>query len=143
MKTHFYRKPDESILLYGLKITGWVILGISAFLAFAFLLGIFIVYLWNWLMPALFGIKTITFWQAIGILVLARIIFGGVRAGGHSHGMHYKKHANHCSHNHHMHTAPYAKWAFYDEYWEEEGEKRYEEYVRKKNSSTIQPESGA
>jgi hypothetical protein len=32
-------------------------------------------YLWNWLMPAIFGIKVITFWQAWGVNFLAGILF--------------------------------------------------------------------
>ncbi len=35
--------------------------------------------LWNWLMPALFGWRLITYWQALGILVLSKILFGGFR----------------------------------------------------------------
>jgi hypothetical protein len=34
--------------------------------------------LWNWLMPALFGLSPITFWQAFGLLALCRILFGGL-----------------------------------------------------------------
>jgi hypothetical protein len=37
--------------------------------------------LWNWLLPPLFGWREITFWQALGILALCRILFGGW--GGH------------------------------------------------------------
>src|SRR5881398_1615555 len=33
--------------------------------------------LWNWLLPPLFGWRLITFWQAIGLLALCRILFGG------------------------------------------------------------------
>ena len=33
--------------------------------------------LWNWLMPALFGLRIITFWQALGLLILCKILFGG------------------------------------------------------------------
>src|SRR5215471_7912455 len=33
--------------------------------------------LWNWLLPAVFGWREITFWQALGILALCRILFGG------------------------------------------------------------------
>jgi hypothetical protein len=33
--------------------------------------------LWNWLMPAVFGWHLITFWQAVGLLVLSKILFGG------------------------------------------------------------------
>ena len=35
--------------------------------------------LWNWLMPALFAWHVINFWQAAGILVLSKILFGGFR----------------------------------------------------------------
>jgi hypothetical protein len=33
--------------------------------------------LWNWLLPPLFGWREITFWRALGILALCRILFGG------------------------------------------------------------------
>jgi hypothetical protein len=33
--------------------------------------------LWNWLLPPLLGWRVITFWQALGVLVLCRILFGG------------------------------------------------------------------
>ena len=33
--------------------------------------------LWNWLLPPLFGWRQITFWQALGLLALCRILFGG------------------------------------------------------------------
>jgi hypothetical protein len=46
--------------------------------------------LWNWLMPALFGLRTITFWQALGVLVLSRILLGGFR-GRPSHSMHWRR----------------------------------------------------
>jgi hypothetical protein len=35
--------------------------------------------LWNVLMPALFAAKAISFWQALGLLVLSKILFGGFR----------------------------------------------------------------
>lgn len=35
--------------------------------------------LWNWLMPELFGLKPITFWQTAGLLVLSRLLLGGFR----------------------------------------------------------------
>jgi hypothetical protein len=33
--------------------------------------------LWNWLLPPLFGWREVTFWQALGLLALCRILFGG------------------------------------------------------------------
>lgn len=41
--------------------------------------------LWNWLMPDLFGLATISFWQAAGLLLLCKILFGGFGGGHHGH----------------------------------------------------------
>ncbi|MEI6243880.1 MAG: hypothetical protein WCQ64_02435 [Acidobacteriota bacterium] len=46
--------------------------------------------LWNWLLPTLFGWPAVTFWQALGLLLLCRILFG--RFGG--HGAYRGKHMN-------------------------------------------------
>src|SRR6266576_57769 len=50
------------------------ILGMVLFVAIG---GEIVLRLWNWLLPPLFGWRQITFWQAIGILALCRILFGG------------------------------------------------------------------
>jgi hypothetical protein len=44
------------------------------------LFGFLVMKLWNWLTPALFGWKLITYWQALGIIILTRLLFG--RWGG-------------------------------------------------------------
>jgi len=38
--------------------------------------GLVVMSLWNWLMPALFGVRPITFWQALGMWLLSRLLFG-------------------------------------------------------------------
>jgi hypothetical protein len=38
--------------------------------------------LWNWLLPPLFGWRPLTFWQALGMLALCRILFGGLGRHG-------------------------------------------------------------
>jgi len=45
------------------------------------LISVVVMALWNWLMPALFGLPAIGFWQALGLLALTRILFGGLRGG--------------------------------------------------------------
>lgn len=50
-------------------------------------LGWVVMSLWNGLMPPIFGLKTIHFWQGVGLLVLARLLFGGFHRG-HRHGFH-------------------------------------------------------
>jgi uncharacterized membrane protein len=53
-------------------------LAILGMLVFIFIGGEIVLHLWNWLLPPLFGWRLITFWQALGILVLCRILFGGL-----------------------------------------------------------------
>ena len=57
-------------------------LAIVAIPLFIFVGGEVVMHLWNWLLPALFGWRMITFWQAMGMLVLCRILFGGVSGRG-------------------------------------------------------------
>lgn len=48
----------------------WAIVGI--------LIGFPLMWLWNWIMPYLFGLPEISFWMALGIALLISILFGGV-----------------------------------------------------------------
>lgn len=57
-------------------------LAILGILLFTFIGGQIVLLLWNWLLPPLFGISQISFWQALGILVLCRILFGGFGMNG-------------------------------------------------------------
>jgi len=50
---------------------------------FAWIGGELVKLLWNWLLPTLFGLRQVTFWQALGLLALCRILFGGFRLSGH------------------------------------------------------------
>jgi len=49
---------------------------------FAWIGGELVMHLWNWLAPALFGLRQVTFWQALGLLALCRILFGGFGLSG-------------------------------------------------------------
>lgn len=62
----------------------WLMLpiGLAAVVLVTFLGGSLVQWLWNWLMPMLFGLREVTFWQAVGILALSRILFGGLGLGG-------------------------------------------------------------
>lgn len=66
-----------------LRVLKIILLAIVAVAVFGFVT----THLWNWLMPGLFGLKMIGFWQAVGLVVLGRILFGGFHGrpgrGGH------------------------------------------------------------
>jgi hypothetical protein len=52
-----------------------------------------VMWLWNWLMPALFsGVHAISYLQSLGLLVLSKILFGGLCGRGGGHGRKYREH---------------------------------------------------
>jgi hypothetical protein len=50
---------------------------LTCFIAAIILFGFIVMGLWNAILPLVLGVKTITFWQALGILLLSKILFGG------------------------------------------------------------------
>jgi hypothetical protein len=58
----------------------WIAIAIFAPIGIALFIwigGELVMHLWNWLVPTLFGWRQITFWQAVGLLTLCRILVGG------------------------------------------------------------------
>lgn len=68
-----------------LAILGMVIGGLAVAAVLAFFFGWIVMLLWNWLMPSVFGLKTITYWQAWGLVLLAHILIKP-GFGAHGHG---------------------------------------------------------
>ena len=60
-------------------------LAILGIVIFSWIGGEVVMLLWNWLAPPLFGLRQVTFWQALGLLALCRILFGGFGLGGGGH----------------------------------------------------------
>jgi len=107
-------------------------LTLAAVLGLAF--GYFVMMLWNWLMPVIFGLKVITFWKAFGIIVLAKILFGGHGIKG--HGLDHNKWRHHGwkaqNRMHYDDWAPrgdYGNWRYYEDYWKNEGKAAFETYL--------------
>ena len=115
-----------------LEIAGWILLGILAITGIAILFGYIIMWLWNWLMPDIFGLTTITYWQAVGLFILAKIIFGGFGGSNDSSSCDPK------SKNDKKSKKDFSKWKQYDTFWKEEGEAAYQEYIDKQNNSSIE-----
>ncbi len=61
-------------IFHVLRVVAIVIIAFTVF-------GFVATHLWNYLMPALFGLHPITFWQAVGLIILGRLLFGGFRPG--------------------------------------------------------------
>lgn len=64
-----------SRLRRGAGFAAMIVLGLAA-------LGLVVMALWNGLVPSLFGLRPIGFWQAVGLLILSRLLFGGFHRHG-------------------------------------------------------------
>ena len=117
----------ERYMAKGVKIFFMILFGIILFLLVIYIL----MQLWNWLMPDLFGLTTITYWQAVGIMVLAKIIFGfgGGEGGGRkkARSKHSIRSRGQCG----PLKKDFEEWKLYDQFWKEEGEAVYKKYVEK------------
>lgn len=127
-----YRRPGV------LRWAGWIIGGIALAVLLAFIFGYFVMLLWNWIMPTLFGLPEIDYWLAFGIIILARLIFGGL---GHGHHHKHPHHERYWHSKHRYKCGPYGKynkWQYYEDYWKEEGEEAFEKYIAKKQTGNTQ-----
>ena len=73
------------------------------FIAALFLLPYVVMLLWNGILPEVIGVKTITYWQAVGIFILSKLLFGGFKGGGKHHKM--KAHFRNCCGNNEHHQS--------------------------------------
>jgi hypothetical protein len=66
------------------RVLKFLLFGVAMLAVF----GLVVMGLWNWLAPQVFGLRTIGYWQAVGLLILSKILFGGIgrprlHRGGH------------------------------------------------------------
>lgn len=123
----------------GPRFIGRVAIGIAIAVAFALVFGIFVQMLWNWLMPALFNLGRITYGQAFGLMLLARLVFGVGHHGRGPHGFGRGRHGFHhmswhgCSKedaaNHEI-----EDWRHYDAWWNAEGREAFRRYIDNQGS---------
>ncbi len=59
------------------KIVGWVFLGLCIAAVLALVLGLGLQWLWNQLIPDIFGLPEISYWQAVGLFILCHLLFKG------------------------------------------------------------------
>ncbi|KAA1246007.1 hypothetical protein [Aquimarina sp. RZ0] len=119
--THKIRKKSP------VEIAGMIIFGIIAITGLAILFGFVIMWLWNWLMPEIFGLTTLTYWQSVGIFILLKLLLGGC---GSSHSS--KKSSNDSSKKETDNAkSDFSKWKYYEKFWEEEGDEYYKQYIKR------------
>lgn len=96
---------------------GHVFAGLVIAALLALIFGWVVMLLWNGVLPSLLGLRTIDYWQSVGLILLTRILVGGLpQSRGHQAGQ---------RHNMRAHA-----WRDYDEWWKEAGEKSFQDYTR-------------
>lgn len=119
------------------RIIGFGILGLTMAVLFAVVFALVVQLLWNWIMPAVFGLPLIDFWKAFGVLLLAKLLFGGFHHGGHRHG----PPGAHRGWRQAEVAGGMGEWKHYRQYWQEEGKAAFQEYLeRKEKASAVPPE---
>jgi hypothetical protein len=117
-----------------LKVSGLVILGLIAASALAILFGLLVQWLWNALMPDIFGLPHIGYWQAVGLAVLAHIFFGG-----HHKALVYKSHKKSCGsgkkHFHINHNGAERHYDSFRKFWNDEGREAFDKWLNGKEES--------
>ena len=118
-------------------IVGHVLVGLLFAVAFALVFALLVKLIWNGLMPTIFDLQEITFWQAFGIIILAKLLFGSFGSRYHDR---WKKEERHI----HFRQRPTdhtddetppshhsRDWKTYTQYWQEEGKAAFEAYMGK------------
>jgi hypothetical protein len=100
-------------------IAGMFLLGVLFASLLGFALGWIVMLLWNWLLPALFGVVKIGYLQGVGIFILGRLLFGA-----------WGRHGYHGGRGFH---GGHGRWKHYNDYWENEGKAAFEQYVKKQH----------
>ena len=118
-------------------IVGHVFVGLLFAVGFAIVFAFLVKLIWNSLMPAIFDIKEITFWQAFGIIILAKLLFGTF--GSHRQDR-WKKDGRYTPPWHRRPAQPDADmppsryhpdWKTYTQYWRKEGKAAFEAYMNR------------
>ena len=64
------RKPVHRLIAIGIAFVVLALIVVGG-------MGWAVLHLWNWLMPEVFGLRAVSFWQAVGLMALSWILFGG------------------------------------------------------------------
>ena len=69
----------KDILLSLARLVGWAMVFLGIVALGAALTAYPVMWIWNWIMPSLFGLPVIDIWHALGLSVLCNILFGSAR----------------------------------------------------------------
>jgi hypothetical protein len=135
-------------------IFSWGVIGLVFICLFALGFGFVVKWLWNTLLPALFDFPEITFWQAFGLVILAKLLFGSFGSPRHDRKDRYSRSYHHDWHapwrasgeERESMKSKFRNWKAYHRFWEDEGKAAFKAYMERKEKeghATSTEESGA
>lgn len=104
--------------------------GFLAAMFWGLVFGCFVMLLWNWVMPGVFaGLEKIGYWQAVGLLLLARLLFGGSGRSGRGHFR-----ARRYGRPEYCHDWAWGDFRYYEAWWKAEGKQALAAYAERRRS---------
>ncbi len=131
--------PHHRRRLFPLRVAGFAVLGVVGVAVFALAFGWLVMILWNWVMPSIFHLGEITYWEAFGLTILGKLIFGGLGPRGGHHGRGPWRggpwNGNPWGGNP-WEGRPHGpnEWRLYREFWQAEGRQAFDSFVEKKKA---------
>ncbi len=129
-------KNLDSRAMKAFRIIGMVFVGLIFAALFALVFGFLVKWLWNFLMPDLFGLKEITYWQAFTIVILSKLIFGTF--GHKNYDRHYGQPRYFKKWHDRYHGSEDEPWnrksknrEIYKRFWQKEGKAAFQDYLMK------------
>ncbi|HYE25065.1 MAG TPA: hypothetical protein VEG32_07685 [Clostridia bacterium] len=108
----FYHQPSNSTHSRAYLIVTHAVFGLLLAGSLALIFGAVVMWLWNGVMPKVLPAREITYWQSVSLLVLTRVLVGGLGHGRHGHT-----------------RRPHGQaWRQYDEWWREVGQHSFREF---------------
>ncbi len=104
-----------------------VLAGILMAFIFGLIFGYFVMLLWNSLMPDIFALKEVTYWQGVGLVIMFRLLLGS--HGYHKQGQQARKY--HGYKESPAHNCNSGNNEYYLDWWEKEGKEIFRQYVDK------------
>ncbi len=125
MLTEFFHDERKGRKI--LKIVGGVIAGIAIAVALSFVIGVIVMLLWNWLMPELFGLGTINYWQGFGLVLFIKLLFSNGGSHNENKSNKRKKESKPETGNKPDENREYD--LAYEQWWESEGRDNFEDFL--------------
>ncbi|MBI5178615.1 MAG: hypothetical protein HZA04_05095 [Nitrospinae bacterium] len=108
--------------------------GIALAVALLLVVGLVAQILWNWLVPDLFNLGAVSYAQALGLVILGRLLFGGF---GHHHGFgRWHRHSGWCGW---PKGGDCGDWRHYGAWWDAEGKESFKKFGESKKAGKETP----